>query len=1259
MLSPHVTVPLVVVALCGNVVASEMTKTNAEEGKRTFNLPSGDAAVTLKQFAATTDAPIIYLVDRVRGTTTNAVVGEYKPREALDRMLAGTALEAAQDVATGAFVVSRKRSADDASSAGKVGPESNLQPNPQPKARENTMKPSRKLIAAIAGWLALATGTSAQTAATPPTDEVIVLSPFIIDATTDKGYSATNTLGGTRLKAELKDVATQVDVMTSDFLNDINALTLDEALKYSLNIESFSDYASARDGQDDLNSVNVWGSQNGSRTRGLTRSNSTHDFFETNFPIDTYNTGSRITFVSGSNAILFGAGLAGGTTDVSYERPDLRRTRGKVTVRIDSEKSHRSSINVSVPLIKNVLALRAATLRFEDKDYRTRVGTTGERYFASINFQPHKKFNIHAWYEKLDYVFKQGPSTLTADYVSRWIKSGKPAFENLGVLSTSPSAAYNTAFGPSASLTSYTPLNNSATGNSLPTSASTYTSNVRVLGVFNSGAASSNVAPQLWAYNTVNPLSNNSAFYGQDPVTLGSLPVDGSRRLEYSITDSSIYPIDDSVTGDASQRQLTGSTKGGIFEFNPIKNIFIEGGYNREDMVIERFDLLTGNDADLKVDMNRYLPNLDSTGIQKLNPNFGKYYVEDSPNGAFWINRREDKRIQLAFGHDRAPSTSWRRWLGDHRGAVMYTESDNKRNQHTGSIPRIISSNVIPGITGAPAVQLLNPANEVNIGSRVPVIRYYLDPANGDTAIKMPFDPFKSNTFVMGKDANGADIVVSTGIDNPYGMTGSPGNGLKTEMATQGALSSSFFNNRIITTIGRRFSKATFSDLVLAPFMPRYNGVNGTYEVPVAGIFTSTGTAVPSGAGYSSAKRTFDDNSLYQAPRRYKTGSNLQSVVVHPFNWISFHYNKSSSNFVAEYTSFNVNGALANLDDGDTKEYGGSIYLFNNRLTLKYNHYKSVASGLFGEGVNVPNTGARLDSHNLRSTVVLIEKTVLASPIVGLGAAGIPTTDNPYSVFMNDLLTKPLSSNNGGDFDYGRFHDRAAEGDEFAITANPTPNWTIRATFAKNKTSMSNIAGEWFNYINFRLPAWKAFAAANPTIMTFATSGTSSIPTFQEYTSLASRTWMFLKQSEGLPTTQEAKYRARFNTRYSFSEGKLKGLSAGAGARYDSARSIGYFQKPIGTDSPYFPIIDGSLTLPDQSKPIMGKARLIFDGFINYKMKVSKNIKWNIGLNISNLLGNNELIPQDAFVQADGTVANIRFGLPQPRTFSLTNSFEF
>jgi hypothetical protein len=1110
---------------------------------------------------------------------------------------------------------------------------------------------------AIGHSLALAqTAPVAPTTSTAakPEEEIVVLSPFVVDAGSDSGYAATSTLGGTRLKTELKDVASQVDIMTPEFLNDIGALTLEEALRYSTNIESSNEFLT----NDDVNSINVFNSLNGSRTRGLTRSNNTHDFFETNFPIDTYNTGKRITFVSGSNAILFGAGLAGGTNDVSFERPDLRRTKGNITYRTDSNHGHRGSINVSVPLVKNHLAVRAATMKASEQDFRSGVGTDMERHYGSLIFQPHPKIYGRAWVEQNDIRYRQGVNTLTSDFVSRWIESGKPAFENLGVLSTSPAATYTTAYGPNASLTSYTPLNNSASGTGLET-GNNYTNNVRVLSTYNAnGSLSSTVLPQLWTYNTVNSLSHNSAFYGRDAATGGSLPVDVSRRLERSILDSALYPIDDSVVGDSQQRRLSGNVKGFLVEFNPIKNVYVEGGVNRENFDIESFAFLSGNDTDLKVDINRYLPNINpATGLQVLNPNFGKLYVEDDLSGSFWKNSRQDRRVQVAFSHDRAPRDSWRRWLGDHRGAIMLTESENKRAQHNGStLPRIISNNVIPGITGAPAAQLLNAANDVNVNSRIARMRYYLDPANGSTSIQMPFDPWASDTFVMGKDANGADIVVSRGVDNPYGAVNAVSNGRKTDTAFQYALNSSFWNNRIITTFGKRSSDASFASWLPAAGQPRYNSLNGQYEVPVNGTFTSTGTAVPTNAGFASVKRIFDQDQFLGTPLDYTTSSDLKNVVLHAFSWLSFHYNKSSSNFVAEYTSQNVNGSLPNLDDGSTEEYGFSLRLFNDRLIFRANRYDTASIGQFGTGpINIPGAGSYLQSNELRWSIVHIEKTVLNT----LGAAGIATANNPYSNFMNQVLNWTSNTNAGNGFgDYGQFHDRTAKGMEYTVTANPTRSWTLRASLAVNETRLSNIGSPWFDYINYRLATWKQVAAANPNLPLHIPQNPTT-RTFQDYLSQSARTWQFINQAEGQVATQEAKYRARLTTAYAFNNGRLKGVRIGTSARYDSARTIGYRQIPIGTTSPYFDFTDPGVTIADQSQPLKGKALLLFDGFINYRRKIAGGLTWSINLNIRNLLDTDDLIPQESYVDADGSIRNVRFSLPEPRTFFLTNSLEF
>ena len=81
--------------------------TAAEAGRKPYNLAAGDAAATLKQFSAQSGEQIVYPVAALAGAKTNAVSGDLTAREALDRMVAGTALVVVQDESTGALAVKR------------------------------------------------------------------------------------------------------------------------------------------------------------------------------------------------------------------------------------------------------------------------------------------------------------------------------------------------------------------------------------------------------------------------------------------------------------------------------------------------------------------------------------------------------------------------------------------------------------------------------------------------------------------------------------------------------------------------------------------------------------------------------------------------------------------------------------------------------------------------------------------------------------------------------------------------------------------------------------------------------------------------------------------------------------------------------------------------------------------------------------------------------------------------------------------------
>ena len=68
-------------------------------------------------------------------------------------------------------------------------------------------------------------------ASDPPTDEVFTLDPFEI-VEEEFGYGATFSLSGTRVATKLRDLPRQVNVITSELVEDTNSTRVDDAVRY-------------------------------------------------------------------------------------------------------------------------------------------------------------------------------------------------------------------------------------------------------------------------------------------------------------------------------------------------------------------------------------------------------------------------------------------------------------------------------------------------------------------------------------------------------------------------------------------------------------------------------------------------------------------------------------------------------------------------------------------------------------------------------------------------------------------------------------------------------------------------------------------------------------------------------------------------------------------------------------------------------------------------------------------------------------------
>src|SRR5580692_10497343 len=203
------------------------------------------------------------------------------------------------------------------------------------------------------------TTTSVSDASAAAEDQTLLLSPFEITETKDTGYAATETLAGTRIRTNLADVASAIQVITPAFLQDIGAHNNGMLLQYTTNAEvagTLGTYLGQGNGTNVDETNNLRDPESAQRIRGLAAADLARDFFVTDIPWDSYNI-DRIDIQRGPNAILFGLGSPAGIINASMHNAEFSDF-GSVNGTTGSYGTVRSSIDFNQVLIPDILAIR-------------------------------------------------------------------------------------------------------------------------------------------------------------------------------------------------------------------------------------------------------------------------------------------------------------------------------------------------------------------------------------------------------------------------------------------------------------------------------------------------------------------------------------------------------------------------------------------------------------------------------------------------------------------------------------------------------------------------------------------------------------------------------------------------------------------------------------------------------------------------------------------------------------------------------------
>jgi TonB-dependent receptor len=142
---------------------------SAEAARRTFDIPAGDAATTLKHFATQSSEQLLYSPDDVNGVQTQAVRGEFSSFAALTHMLQRTPLKARQDERTNAISITvSPPSRAPPSPAHPQSPPSTSQTSPStsqsppPRASDSPPMKKRSVFSFLASLLTLGLSGTAQ-----------------------------------------------------------------------------------------------------------------------------------------------------------------------------------------------------------------------------------------------------------------------------------------------------------------------------------------------------------------------------------------------------------------------------------------------------------------------------------------------------------------------------------------------------------------------------------------------------------------------------------------------------------------------------------------------------------------------------------------------------------------------------------------------------------------------------------------------------------------------------------------------------------------------------------------------------------------------------------------------------------------------------------------------------------------------------------------------------------------------------------------
>ncbi len=1207
------------------------------------------------------DMPLIYSMEEIEGMQVNAVKGMYTEKQALLAMVDNTELQLIQDMESGIWVIKRRETFQESDvEVGSIDNDQSLaiENMTTTQVRQNTV--FTRLMNGLTALILAGASTTAVAQDDDEEDEIFFMSPFVIDASEDTGYTAQSTLAGTRIRTEVRELGSSITILTDKFLEDTGATDALTLLTYTANTEVggvLGNFSAGSDGSGRFTTNNTRRNpQNGQRVRGLSRAELTRDYFSTVIPFDQYNT-TRVTLNRGPNSVLFGIGSPGGVIDHSLKQAIQNEAITEVKFRFDHRGSTRGSFDVNRSIIEDRLAIRVAGLYdklkyqqepAEEEDQRLFVAFEGVLFEnENSDFLGQTTVRGHIEFGEID---RNPPDVIPPIDAFRFWFDGYtdvdsllavPGVElsDLGRNMLSPQQSPDGRFIPQVT---YDSINRQGHLNTKTRTASF----INIPLYYESG----NATTPGWSDPALAGLSGgmsrirwpgSSGRPRQDHLFSGNAIRDLVGFTGYSLQNRDIF--------DYRNNLFQGTMNNVNDKFNVqqfvIDQTFLDGragielSYNRQDS--DKSSLLplsSGLDKELYIDITETVSN------DVPNPNLGRPVVRINRIDTQYSSVEQETVRATAFVDVdiREFSETLGTWLGRHTLTALFEQRDTDDSDYTSNLAW--DSDTIDVVSnesfGATA----------NSGRRAVTHLVYLGPSvlgagnfndvRITDSVNVPLPQVGDRHTAWYWDHTARERKVGEFFVEDY-ITDADLE--RRELTSEAfALKSSFLDDHIVTILAwRKDQEKAYERLTqtgtFSGDLPLRNP-DGSINADIIRLNDEASADVTDETLTTSIVGFFPEKYLFELP----LGMDL-----------SFHYYEAES-FQPAGFSQNIIGEPVAAPVGETTEYGFSLDFLDRRLSLRVNLYEtSNANNRTTVQGTINNATNRIGDWlaNFRGA----RDQGIAFSDLGVPTGTATSYDEIFETIIN-LIPEPTRSlrnygfggpNGGVTSDQienlTSTFDFVSDGMEIELVGSPLPNWSISLNVAKQETVRSNTAPALSDVV----------FAIEQNIIDSGLANVADAPnlgvdiTFLErYQNVVSFPVRAELANDGRKSLEQREWRVNLVTNYDFLDGPVKGFSVGGAIRWQDEAAIGY---PLLLD-------EGGNQIPDLDNAYFGDDELNGDIWFSYRRKLfEEKVDWRIQLNIRNAIRSDSDIP--VFANPNGEIAVFR--IPPEQSLFITNTFRF